>query len=57
MVELKVVTEQMQNDSTFAVCTIEQLTKIADEWKYENSRTYDPAGTKTASLNQPLSDS
>ena len=46
MVELNVATEQKQKDSTFAVCTIEQLTKIANEWKWDNSRTYHPARDK-----------
>lgn len=45
-VELEVVTEQKQKDFTFAVGTIEQLTKIANEWKWDSSRTYDPAWNK-----------
>ncbi len=49
-VELKVATEQKQKDFTFAVCTIEQLTRIANEWKWDNSRPYDPAWDKDSQL-------
>jgi hypothetical protein len=45
-VELKVATEQKQKDFTFAVVTIEQLTKISNKWKWDNSRTYDPTWDK-----------
>jgi len=46
VVELKVATEQRQKDFTVAICIIEQMTKIANEWKWAGSRTFDPAWDK-----------
>lgn len=41
--ELMIVTEQGQKDFTFATISIQQMTKVGDEWKMGDSKNYDSA--------------
>jgi hypothetical protein len=41
--ELMIVTEQGQNNITFATVSIQQMIKAGDEWKVGDSKNYDPA--------------
>jgi hypothetical protein len=45
-VELKLATEQTQNDFTFAIASIQQMVRIGDEWKVGATRNYEPAWEK-----------